>query len=130
MSDNNIVVHGLSRLDYLELAKRVGKDEAKYQSEHKTGDEYGELVSGAVILTLTPIALTALSILLARRHKQSVFSYICEVKTSEVVKRIEVHFDTSESEAPNADIIKQIGESLKIDVSAALRRLAESKEIE
>jgi len=113
-----IGLRGVGLLDYREMTKDLDPKLIAFKPI-EPGAEHGELATGLIIVTLASEAILALALYLLRKHKKEVFDLTLEkIRANGNTEKITVHFNTSESQSPEAEIVKQLTEGLRLDINS------------
>ena len=104
MGEAKVRLHGLTKFDRSELGKMEGLE---YSEEELDAGAHGEVTTFTVVFTMALISTLAAYLL--RKHKGSSFEEYVEIIHSDGrIERRKISWNSHSSEAPEADIIKQI----------------------
>lgn len=117
-----IVLRDVSLIDVEEFKAGVQQDEMRVIQPGKGNESHNELAT-ILVLTLAPPALTALTVWLLRDTENELVEYHATIRRpdgTEIVVHLKIK--KSSSQAPEAQVVKQIAEALKvpeIDITSA-----------
>ncbi len=109
-------IQGLNRLESLELKKAFPGLEVDFETGKTSETEHGELATVAIIV-LTLAGIQALASWMMKDRRNNVIEKSVEVVDASGKKRIEkivIHINESTSQA---DVVKELGKSLHVDVA-------------
>lgn len=116
----SVRIPGLSRLDSLDLKKRFPKAEITFEATTGGDAAHGELASIALV-TLTLAGVQAFAAWLMKDRKKNRIEKTVEIVDKKGVRRTEkivIDIDESTSEA---DVVKQLGTMMHVDVGKLLK---------
>lgn len=114
MSWISLRVHGLSRLDGLDIAEQADGESIHMEAPAASGTQHGELATVAVV-AITALALRALSAVLLKHRKGTVISRTVEVVDASGRARKEtLHVELTESAPPNEQVLSALEKLLGI----------------
>ena len=120
----SMIIRDASLIDVEELRSEVPATELKVVQPHPDDDSHNELAT-IVILTLTPIAITALTAWLLRTHAEEYIDYMVTVRGPDGTETtVHLKIKRRSSEAPKSQVIKQLSQALKLPEDAIVRATA------
>jgi hypothetical protein len=116
-ANDQIRLLDLDMLDTRELERQLPAGSCQIEREKVEGGTHGDLGLAAVAAVIvSPAALHAITLwLLKKRQRQSVTLKIEKIGPDGVIERSTLEFKSSSTEAPAADVAKQIVSSMKLD---------------
>jgi hypothetical protein len=116
-----IALSGVGLLDYRDMTKGLDPSLIEFRPLEDVNAQHGELGTGLILIALVPSALQVLASYLLRKHDSASFvATIEEIRPDGRSNRKTIHFNAAHSQAPEGEIIKQLGESLGHDFSSFL----------
>ena len=113
-----IRIHGLTKLDELELGKQLSVENIRFESASDKDDIYGEIATITAVMIVSLAALRILALHLVRSSNRKSFKKRIEVEDGKGGRHVvEIEYMASSSEAPEADILKQLATACDVDTS-------------
>lgn len=109
-------IQGLSRLESLELKKAFPGLEVDFETGRTSETEHGELTTVAIIV-LTLAGIQALASWMMKDRKNNVIEKRVEVVDASGQRRIETIMIRISESTSQADVVKELGKSLHVDVA-------------
>ena len=120
----SMVIRDASLIDVEELRSEVPASDLNVVQPDQGNDSHNELAT-ILILTLTPIAITALTAWLLRTHADEDIDYKVTVRGPDGTETtVQLRIKRKSSEAPKSQVIKQLAEALKLPESAIVQATA------
>jgi hypothetical protein len=113
-----IRIPDLTRLDELELRKELGPDAVRFEHDQHADEMHGEIATATAIMLVSLAALRVLAVHLARAHDRKSFRKRVEIEHPDGRRQVEeIVYETSSSEAPEAEVLKQLATACAIDAT-------------
>lgn len=111
MTEISVMIQGLNKLDFKEMQNIEG---IRFEEQIVPEGSHGEVTLFTAIFAMS--ALTALAAYLLRKNENQTFEEIVEIHHPDgrIEKRV-IKWNSSKSEAPEADIIRQIRGPIPLD---------------
>jgi hypothetical protein len=107
----------ITRLDQLELGKRLPAEDLTFESAQEGRDLHGELMLATAVVLVTLSALRVLAAYLLRKHNRKAFKQQLEVVAADGSRRTTtVEYTADSAEAPDAQILKQLAAACHVDL--------------
>jgi hypothetical protein len=114
-----IRLQDLTRLDQLEISKQLPSDSLRFESEPHSRDTHGELATVTAVVVVSVVALRVLAAYLMKKSNRKSFKKSLEIIKSDGTRQIvTIEYNDASSEAPEAEILKQLGTACEVDLSA------------
>lgn len=107
----------LNVLDARELQKLLPKGSYEVERKQVGRGEHGDLgITEALVILLSPLVIQAISAwLLKKRQRKSIVLTMEKIGADNTTERKRVEINLSGSEAPQADVLKQLVSGMKLD---------------
>jgi hypothetical protein len=126
--NTQLKIYGMSMLDYKDMlpsnieSPPSGTLGCSFTREQRNDRAHGDLTAGVIVLALAPSVIAAFAAFINRRRKKTDLTIDLEkIEPDGTQKRAKVHFRRETAEVPPADVIRQIGKELNLDVEKLLR---------
>ena len=118
-----IRIPDLTELDKLKLAKELGSETVTFETQSLPAGTLGELTTLAAVVIVSLSALRVLAIHLARKHQGRDASITTEVTSPDgTVSKTTVRISSKSSDAPDAQVLKQLGAACNVDISSLIKK--------
>jgi hypothetical protein len=113
-----IYVPSLTCLDQLELEKHLTSDVVRFETDPLDRALYGDLALATAIVIVSLAALRVLAVHLAKKRKEQTMRYTVKVEEPDGQKKeLTIEVNSSSSELPDAQILKQLARACEVDLS-------------
>jgi hypothetical protein len=111
-----IRVPGITKLDELELRKKLDPSALRIEEDDGSSDIHGELATATAIVIVSLAALRVLAVYLVASHDGQEFEQTVEVERKNGEKRKTViRYKSSSSKAPEAAVLEQLAAACDVD---------------
>ena len=108
----------VTKLDQLELRKQLSADDLHFESDSEGRDVHGELLTTTAVVLVSLSALRVLAAYLLKKTNRRRFRQRVEIVAADGTKHIKtIEYAGESSEAPEADILKQLAAACQVDLS-------------
>jgi hypothetical protein len=124
MAELSLILKEASLLDAEEIKASIPPADLTVIGPSDDPESHNELAT-VLILALTPVVVTAITMWLLRTHQEEIVEYkVTARKPDGSETEIYLKINRSSSEAPKAQVIKQIAEALKVPEDSILAMAA------
>jgi hypothetical protein len=111
----------LNALDARELERSLPNGSYQIEQEKLQRGEHGDLgATAAIVVLVSPLVIQAITAwLLKKRQKRSIVLTMEKIGPDNTTERRRLEITLSDSEAPQADVLKQIVSGMKLDPEIA-----------